>query len=85
MCLTYLFSLSIARYLITVLVYHLGSCAAQWSNHCIIDICLSGGKKNAFFIAKDLFKDSLSSYMHCTVVVKGIKGWKGLDDTKIAK
>ena len=38
-----------------------------------------------FFIAKDLFKDSLSSYMHCTVVVKGIKGWKGLDDTKIAK
>ena len=22
--------------------------------------------------------------MHFTVVVKGIKGWKGLDDTKIA-
>ena len=22
--------------------------------------------------------------MHCTVVVKGIKGWKGLDDPKIA-
>ena len=95
MYLTYFFALFIARCLITELVYHLGSWAVQWSNQCIRDICLSGGKENAWLCLKPFLSmlrifpvthcsEIFAVTVVCIVIVKGIEGWKRLNNTKIA-